>query len=174
MMASSPWKVVGEDVTPDEAARNIAGILESGCVPFGKSDRVVNFGSLDTKQWETPGNDLHRVLEQTHRVDPTFNPKGKVYIGALCRPGMSGDPRAWVSDRTDIKRAAIANRLNLSGMVEHKGPELPPAPMIPISKESVDREVQRNIQANPDLAHVNQTKLREEVADRITPDWRKS
>lgn len=93
---------------------------------------------------------------------------GKVYLPQLA--SHPGDPKAYVSDTSDIRKVCQERNWSTDGVVKHKAVEMPPIPDVPIADDIVDKEIQTRIALDPSLADKDQRELREQVKEDITPD----
>lgn len=89
---------------------------------------------------------------------------GKVYSPGFSRRGKGGgsDPMAWVSDTHDMLSRAKKLNLNISGVVNYQGEEMPPPPDVPLSEKLIKANMQEYIAKEPEKAR-DLRELREEV-----------
>jgi hypothetical protein len=71
---------------------------------------------------------------------------GKFHMGGL---GPPDDPKAWVSDTSDIKKVCVERNYSCEGHVNHEGTEVPPK-QIPLADDLIDEMVQLEREVNPD------------------------
>lgn len=96
---------------------------------------------------------------------------GKIYVGGLADGRGPTDPRAWVSDTSDLLSVCRERNLTCNGVVKHRGHQTAPEPSIPLAEDLIEEEMRAMIAANPDLAHGNLAELRESIIDRCAPKW---
>lgn len=101
---------------------------------------------------------------------------GKVYVGGL---GKYNDPRAWVSDTSDIRRVAEERGLEIDGAIKIKGREVPPPKQVPLAEDLVQKQMAKYVKADPKLAEnvkrssKARAELRERVIEKHTPRRKK-
>lgn len=88
---------------------------------------------------------------------------GKHYCYGLGR--YPGDPRAWVSDTSEVLAIARDRNLNIDGIVNHKGVPVPPTPDIPLAADIWDNAASEVMAAHPDMKPDD---ARELVFNRLT------
>lgn len=109
------------------------------------------------------GRDENRILMQGKE-------SGKFYSSQLAR--YQGDPRAYVSSASDIRRIAQEDGLIVSGTVNVKQPEKAPMKSVPIADDIVDRAVKVEIAKDPGKAK-KVREVREQIKDKLTPYYKK-
>lgn len=89
-----------------------------------------------------------------------INTHGKHYVSQLAQGRGPADPKAWVSDTTDMIRVAKERGLRLRGAVNYDPPvgDVKELPDIPLADDLVAEAVRDAIQENPDLAQKLKTK----------------
>lgn len=88
---------------------------------------------------------------------------GKHYCYGLGR--YPGDPRAWVSDTSEVLAIARDRNLNIDGIVNHRGTPVAPTPDVPLADDIWDEGVQSVMSQNPDMRADD---ARELVFNRLT------
>lgn len=102
-------------------SRTLAEMLALQQAPCLKTDATFLAGVGMGSQFSHSPMEEHigdSYVRMARSVDPDFSPKGKVYLRGMA--AYPGDPRAWVSDRHDIKAACEERNWTVSGAVEHK------------------------------------------------------
>lgn len=91
---------------------------------------------------------------------------GRRYIAGLAR--FPGDPEAWVSGLSDVKRICSDRGWNCHGAFEYEAPEpwSPPAPDVPVAEDIVQERVSAEL-AVYDRREIT-PRLVEEVTDKAT------
>jgi hypothetical protein len=77
---------------------------------------------------------------------------GKFYCSGLA--AYPGDPRAWVSDKSDVLSVARERNLTVDGIVKHQGHQVDPTDDIDIADDILARETKRlvGLGASPSVA----------------------
>jgi hypothetical protein len=113
-------KINGVDVSPDEfsagAEDRLVDMLSSGRPPSANTDREFLEGHCNGNQFEKKPEIGDRLAADARAVG--VNVKGKIYIGGLA--AYPGDPRAWVSDRSDVERVCQEMNYGCDGSVKRK------------------------------------------------------
>lgn len=126
-----------------------------------------NGNQFEGQEWV--GN-MYRREAEAAGVDVT----GKRYLGGLAR--WPGDPEAWVSGRGDVKRICEQRGWNCNGAVKVKAPDdVAPPEHTPLADDIIDDKVAEILETVPakDRPRVDTIDLREQVKDKMTPDWNK-
>lgn len=147
-------------------SHSIAEMLALQCPPMSDSDREFlegrggcysQFG--DSKFGNAVANHYAKVAKQ-HKVSTT----GKVYISGLAE--FPGDPRAWISDRGDVKRLCEEKGFGCEGAVKVKSRSREKEPeQVRLAPDIVDHLVTRKVRNNPTLMKKGKQELREMVID---------
>jgi len=98
----------------------LAEMLAEQCPPMlGACDRTFLEGHCNGSQFSASPmqNDIGDKYAAVAK-ERGVSIKGKVYLPGLAN--YPGDPRAWVSDRGEVKRLAEERNYKVSGSVEHK------------------------------------------------------
>jgi hypothetical protein len=120
----------------------------------GESHRMAEMLALQQMPF---GHDENRLLMEG-------NESGKFFSHQL---------NDWVSDASDVRYIAERDKLNVRNIVDIEQPERPPMESIPIAEDIVDEEVELAIAIDPGKA-TKREQLREEIKDRLTPDYKKT
>lgn len=140
-------------------SHSIAEILACRAFPGVKTDSVFNEGRCNGSQFEKHPllGDYYKAKAEAAGVSTT----GKYYCSGLAR--FPGDPKAWISDRSDVKRVADENGFAVHGYVEHDGRRNDEAPMpdMKIDPRIVQEEVDEIMAQSPGAR-------REDVEERVT------
>lgn len=72
---------------------------------------------------------------------------GKLYLSGLA--SYPGDPTAWVSDGSDIRRVAREKNMTLEGSINQKGHEVEPTPPVDIAPDILERRVAMAMAQDP-------------------------
>lgn len=97
-----------------------------------------------------------------------INTHGKHYVSQLAQGRGPRDPKAWVSDTSDMIRVAKERGLRLRGSVNYDPPqrEVKELPDVPLADDLVAEAVRDAIVENPDLAaKLKTTKGRRELKE---------
>lgn len=103
---------------------------------------------------------------------------GKRYIAQLGRKGFKPgtDPQAWVSGVDDlVARCRAQNKdCEVAGRMKHRSNALPPPPPIDVAPDILQREIKREIAAEPGLQFkMKPQEIVERVKQRIVPPWKR-
>lgn len=114
------YKINGEDVSAAEfsagSQEKISDMFKSGIPPMSNTDREFLEGHCNGSQFERNPHVGDRLAADAEAAG--VNVKGKVYIGGLA--AFPGDPRAWVSGRSDVERVCEEMNYGASGSVSRK------------------------------------------------------
>ena len=101
------------------------------------------------------------------------NPAGKYYFGGIADKRGIYDPKAWISDASDVKRVAEERGLDVEGAVTHKasGRTFGKNRDVPLAKDIVERETAKELLKDPSLS---KKAARQKAKDRCTPHWKKA
>jgi hypothetical protein len=163
-----------EDMAPAEraawearAARRGAEMLAAGAPPLLRSDNtyLAIADNANGKQFEgQPAvGDYYRKKAERAGVSTT----GKTYLSALA--AFPGDPRAWVSDRGDIKKVCEERGWGCDGAVKVKGRQFEHKP-VGLAEDIVKAEVEKALEKEPGA---KPAEVREKVVRRRKPHWAK-
>jgi post-segregation antitoxin (ccd killing protein) len=132
------------------------------------TDRAFQEGRLAGNQWdELPARQAKKMIREAKAAG--INISGKQYVSGLANKLGHCDPRAWVSDLSDVKRVAKDRNLNVSGLVNVEATELPPIrhDLNPrIAKELAKKEIAKNPKLSMYEALVK-------VKEKHAPKWKK-
>jgi len=95
---------------------------------------------------------------------------GKVYKSGLAR--FPGDPEAWVSSRSEVKRLCERRNWDCEGSVIHRSVDTGPAPEAKpyrVAEDIVNAELEKITDTNP-TALLDDPRLREKTANRLSGD----
>jgi len=105
----------------------LADMLASRQPPMSNTDREFLEGHCCGNQFDYPGgHEIGDALRQQAQA-AGVNTTGKVYLGGLA--AFPGDPKAWISDRYDVKRVLIERGWGSQGAVNV-------APRIPVPRRT--------------------------------------
>uniref|UniRef100_A0A6M3IN53 Uncharacterized protein n=2 Tax=viral metagenome TaxID=1070528 RepID=A0A6M3IN53_9ZZZZ len=95
------------------------------------------------------------------------NPTGKIYCPSLCPPGEPFSPKAWISDKSDIKRICRKNNWDCPDMgVKAHSVESEPKPY-QVADSLVEEEVQKRVAAaNGNVTPRERLDMKHEIAER--------
>jgi hypothetical protein len=112
-----------EELRRGGQSHNFAEMLATRSFPGFVTDDDFNRGKNNGRQFErTPWlGDQYKSVADRAGVSTT----GKWYCSGLA--AYPGDPRAWVSGRSDVLSIARERNLNVEGLVNHKAHETEPA-----------------------------------------------
>lgn len=125
------YKINGRDVTPDEFLVDAPGVTP-GCPPGIATDATFLAGmySDQAKEFNAPSGQGDKLASELRAMGGST--AGKVYLSGLA--AYPGDPKAWISDKSDVLRVAEERNYTVSGMTNRKadgrvGPDSP-APIL--------------------------------------------
>jgi hypothetical protein len=120
-------------------SHNIAEMLATRSFPGFVTDDIFLKGNKTGEQFaDSPElGAYYRSVAEGQGVSTT----GKTYLSGLA--AYPGDPRAWVSGRSDVLAVARERNYNVEGLVEHRGHEVEPAADVPIAQDILVREAAR-------------------------------
>ncbi len=164
---------------PFDVFARMAGTPDPSCPKCGLAgERVFTAPTLKTdttflaiadncngKQFEKDpkAGDYYRRMAERAGVSTT----GKIYMPGLA--AFPGDPRAWVSDRGDVRRICEVNGWGCDGAVKVKAQQFEHKP-VAIAEDIVQEEVKKVLEQDPD-AKVED--VREKVIQKRKPHWAK-
>jgi len=140
--------------------------------PGSKSDREFLEGHCNGSQFD--GQEYIGDFYAAEAKKAGVSIKGKVYVNGLAQ--YPGDPRAWVSDRSDVLRVARENGMTVSGAVDYKPDsrlaDLAMAkPDTRVADDLVHSAMMDRMEADPSLALRDQGEVFAETRERIAPHW---
>lgn len=152
-------------------SHNIAEICATGQMPYGRDENKILFeGSRSGEDFandQVTGDRYRKICEEKGG-----STTGRKYLSQLAE--FPGDPLAWVSDATDVRRVCELRNLECDGAVKvRRTRETKEHKSIPIADDIVEREVKQVLAAEPHRKK-ERKKIREEVKDRLTPHWKKT
>ena len=147
-------------------APRLAEMLALRQFPYSRTDREFLAGHCNGSQFEGKEELGNRFRKAAKKAG--VNTAGKVYLHQLAASPC--DPKAWVSDRSDVKRVLKERGWSADGMVQHKEPLRDPTPDIPIAADIVETYTQKEMAKDPGQ---NRKKVREDVINKHTPYWAK-
>lgn len=132
------------------------------------TDRAFQEGRLAGNQWdELPPRQAKKMIREAKAAG--INISGKQYVSGLANKLGHCDPRAWVSDLSDVRQVAKDRNLNVTGMVNMEATDLPPIrhDLNPrIAKELAKQEIAKNPKLSMQDALVK-------VKEKHAPKWKK-
>ena len=132
------------------------------------TDRAFQEGRLAGNQWdELPARQAKKMIREAKAAG--INISGKQYVSGLANKLGHCDPRAWVSDLSDVRSVAKDRNLNVTGMVNIEATEIEPIRhgLNPrIARELAKNEIAKNPKLSMQDALVK-------VKDKHTPKWKK-
>jgi len=153
------------------ASHRLALMLALGVPPMSNSDREFLQGSENGRQFQNCphiGNAYAKLAKRAGFTDLS----GKKYLSGLAR--FPGDPEAWVSDRSDVKRVLENRGWGAEGAVTTKVRELDQPPEItPVAPHIVERETQAEVAKTGPVTPKKRREIKEQVRERLTPHWAK-
>ena len=153
-------------LSPSSSPDTLRAMLESGQAPQSKTDREFWAG-----RWEDEDQITRRYRKEAEASGVSTN--GKFYSSSLAR--FPGDPQAFVSDRHDVQKL-IESRpgWQVSGMVQAQGAPIDAEPVdVPLADDILDGRVGVELLKNPGLREKPREEVREAVAKKATPHWKK-
>jgi post-segregation antitoxin (ccd killing protein) len=132
------------------------------------TDRAFQQGRLDGN-WldELPARQAKKMVREAKAAG--INITGKQYVGGLANKLGHCDPRAWVSDLSEVRSVAKDRNLNVSGLVNIEATEIEPirhALNPRIAKDLAKKEIAKN----PSLSMQDALA---KVKEKHTPKWKK-
>lgn len=94
----------------------LADMLASRTPPGASTDREFLHGHCNGNQFE--GFQAMGDYYQSYAKKAGINTKGKIYLSSLAN--FPGDPKAWVSDRSDAARVIDSNGWGAEGAITRK------------------------------------------------------
>lgn len=144
-------------------SHNMAELLALQLPPAERTNRGFLAGRVGTHGFDS-AEESGRMIAAARRIDPTFNPNGKVYISQLCREGMTGDPQAWVSDTSDVRRVAEKDNLRIPHLgIDFARHDAPPVKSVGLRPGIVNRLIDQYKANDPSLA----SKPRQELVEMV-------
>lgn len=149
-------------------SHNVADMLAQQQPPMSDSDKEFlegRGGCYDQFPGPmAPVGERYRKMAEEAGVSTT----GKVYLGGLAQ--YPGDVRAWVSDKSDVKRVCEEQGMSCEGAVKVKAPaDAAPSPGVGIADDLIEEVVLEKMEADPSL--VPSEKLWQDTRDEIKPTW---
>lgn len=89
---------------------------------------------------------IHRLL-RAKAERSGISTVGKWYCRGLAE--FPGDPRAWISSASDVRRIAEERKFNVSGVVNYNAREVAPASDIDVAPDLIYNEVSDILAAEP-------------------------
>lgn len=137
----------------------LAEMFALGQAPGSRTDREF-WAGLHWGEKDPVARDHYARLARRDGVDTA----GKIYLSQLAE--HPGDPRAWVSDRHDVRKVCEERGYGCTGDVTVKGREITRGPQpAPLGEDIVQREVERLTKQDPGLAYKDQRELHEMVRE---------
>ena len=147
-------------------SHRFAEMMALGQTPYCTSDnRRLLHGHRDGDEFGDPRvSARYRQIAEEHGQ----NPVGKKYLSQLAR--FPGDPEAWVSDASDVRRICEERNYACEGAVNVPlpRPDAPPVPDVPVADDLVDHYAEREIENDPALAEKPVEEVKEMIKDRLT------
>lgn len=132
------------------------------------TDRAFQEGRLDGN-WldQLPARQAKRMVREAKAAGIDIS--GKQYMSGLANKLGHMDPKAWVSDISDVKRVAKERNLSVTGIVNVEAQEV--APVNVALNPRIARELaKKEIAKNPRLSMKDAI---EKVKDKHVPSWKK-
>jgi hypothetical protein len=132
------------------------------------TDRAFQQGRLDGN-WldELPARQAKKMVREAKEAG--INISGKQYVSGLANKLGHCDPRAWVSDLSDVRSVARDRNLTVAGAVTVEGRELPPK-KVGLNPRIARELAKREMAASPGLP---MRAALERVKEKHTPRWKK-
>ena len=147
--------------------------IDPTCAKCGKAAER-RFGvpraKTDAFKGDIQGGNQFEGDEEARKTYGAAKRKGLVYQHALAR--FQGDPEAWVRNKSEAKRL-LEKRGWGSEELGVKARDREPETPIPIADDIVDQELFRMV-ATGEVAPDKVETKRYEVAERLTPPWKKT
>lgn len=137
------------------------------------TDRTFMEAEMNNQQLDSMGKvRRENLLKKAKAAGVSIS--GKVYKTSLAR--YPGDPRAWVSDLSDVKRVVEERNIDCEGHVSHKAYETAPRESQGLSDSAMRRLLNDAIEADPiaGTTAAGVERLQHEIVDRHVPEWKKS
>jgi len=126
-----------EEMRAAGTTHKLAELLATRSFPgLNGTDKAFNRGRCNGNQGEKCP-DLYNYFQRIADAQGVST-TGRYYCHGLGR--YPGDPRAWVSDTSDVLRIARERNLRIDGIVQHEGYAVEPAPDIPLAEDLWERD----------------------------------
>ena len=152
-------------------SHNMAEMLALQQFPFTRDENQLlmkGYQSGEDFATDPETGNRYRKIAEAAGVSTT----GKRYLSQLA--AEPGDPMAWVGDASDVRRVAQLRNYQVRGVVnvDPVRDNEPEKPSVGVAEDIVEREVREVVKSDPGKAS-KLDQVREEVRDRLTPDWKK-
>ena len=153
-------------------SETLAEMFSLGQAPSPQTDATFTSGWCNGNQFEDQPwvGDLYKREAVAAGVDIT----GRRYLHQLA--DYPGDPRAWVSDRGDVRRVCEEAGRHCRGAVNYNPPAPTSGPVdAPLADDIVFEKVAEIVSGLPeaDRPHVDTLDLAEQVREVMAPHWSK-
>ncbi len=143
-----------ERMVRDGESPRVAEMLAFQHPPRGKDNTswlAANSKALGGGDMAPPVRQHHEAMARAAGVSTD----GKVYMPALARQNMPGDPMAWVSDHSEFKRRLEDRGDGWSDDTQCVPPrnDFAPPPDIEVATDLIEERACQLIEKNPDLLH---------------------
>ena len=157
-----------EECRENGCSHMLAEMLALRQPPMSKTDREFLEGHCNGNQFErTPyAGNYYRKVAKKAGMDIT----GKVYQAGLAE--YPGDPHAWVSGRSDVKRRCEEKGWGCDGAVTLPVRNIRAPDEIAVADDILEERVQDAIDQQPELAS-KRAELKHEIKEKIKPHWSK-
>ena len=99
------------------------------------------------------------------------NPAGKYYFGGIADKRGIYDPKAWVSDSSEVKKVAEERGMDVDGAIKHKSKNRPVVTQkVALAQDIVDRETKYEQSKDPSIS---KKEAHRRAVKNSTPYWHK-
>ena len=134
----------------------------------GQTDRAFLEGR-NNMEWlnKIPKRQADRMVAAAKAAG--VNPAGKYYFGGIADKRGIYDPKAWVSDSSDVKKVAEERGMDVDGAIKHKSKNRPVATQkVALAQDIVDRETKYEQSRDP---NISKKEAHRRAVKNSTPYW---
>lgn len=135
-----------------------------------QSDRAFLEGR-NNMEWlsKLPKRQADRMVAAAKSVG--VNPAGKYYFGGIADKRGIYDPKAWVSDPSEVKKVAEERGMDIDGAIKHKSKNRPVSTQkVALAQDIVDRETKYELSKDP---NITKKEAQRRAIKNTTPYWKK-
>ena len=136
----------------------------------GQTDRAFLEGR-NNMEWlnKLPKRQADRMVAAAKAAG--VNPEGKYYFGGIADKRGIYDPKAWVSDSSDVKKVAEERGMDVDGAIKHKSKNRPVSTQkVALAQDIVDRETKYELSKDP---NITKKEAQRRAIKNTTPEWHK-
>ena len=135
----------------------------------GQTDRAFLEGR-NNMEWlnKLPKRQADRMVAAAKAAG--VNPEGKYYFGGIADKRGIYDPKAWVSDSSDVKKVAEERGMDVDGAIKHKSKNRPVSTQkVALAQDIVDRETKYELSKDP---NITKKEAQRRAIKNTTPHWK--